>query len=158
MQLGGRAPGGRPSGYYFCSMAFLMANILVVDDDHSVASPLIMYFEFRGHKVRYADNGESGLRAVAKSFPDVIVLDVEMPQLTGPEMAYRLLVEDSGREKIPIILLSGVADLSTVAKKVGTPYLLAKPYSLDDLEAVFEKVLRERIPPRPAGILGEAVQ
>jgi FixJ family two-component response regulator len=81
-------------------------------------------------------------------YPDLIFLDIEMPGLTGPEMAYRLLIEDAGRENIPIIILSGVADLEEVVAEVGTPYFIAKPYRLDDLEAVLGRALKERQPPR----------
>jgi CheY-like chemotaxis protein len=87
---------------------------------------------------------------VSREFPEVILLDVDMPKLTGPQMAYRLLIEDCGREYIPIILLSAIDQLHSVAKTVGTPYFLSKPYSLDDLTKVLNRTLKERRPPRPS--------
>ena len=122
--------------------------MLVVDDNREVAAPLIMLLEYEGHVVRYADDGDSGLLAVSDHFPDVIFLDIEMPKLNGPEMAYRLLIQDAGRENIPIIVLSGVANLEEVAEKIGTPYFLPKPFPLDKLELLFERALKERRPPR----------
>lgn len=122
--------------------------MLVVDDNREVAAPLILLLEYEGHVVRYADGGEAGLSAVNDRFPDVIFLDIEMPKLSGPEMAYRLLIQDAGRENIPIIVLSGVADLEEVAAKIGTPYFISKPFPLDKLEALFERALQERRPPR----------
>jgi CheY-like chemotaxis protein len=83
---------------------------------------------------------ESGPRVASSSRADVdlILLDVEMPRLTGPEMAYRLFVLDAGKEKIPIVLLSANLDLPRVAATVvGTPYCLAKPYPIDDLFSPF---------------------
>lgn len=133
-----------------------MADVLIVDDNHEVVAPLIMYLEYVGHTVRYADSGETGLIAVRERFPDLIFLDIEMPKLNGSEMAYRLIVEDSGREYIPIIVLSGVSDLEQVAEKIGTPYFMAKPFGLDELQTLFERALTERRPPRPKQQQGDA--
>lgn len=127
-----------------------MANLLVVDDDKDVAEPLIMFLEIMGHQVRYSEDGLAALRSIRESFPELILLDVEMPRLTGPEMACRLLIEDCGREMIPILLLSGVSGLSEVARKIGTPYFLSKPYSIDELEVMLNRALIERISPTPS--------
>jgi DNA-binding NtrC family response regulator len=126
-----------------------MANILVVDDNRDIATPLIMYLEFEGHTVRYAENGEAGLAAVQEQFPEVIFLDIEMPVLNGPGMAYRLLVEDCGKENIPIIVVSAVADLAAVVNRIGTPYFVAKPFHLDAIRALLTQALLERRAPRP---------
>jgi DNA-binding NtrC family response regulator len=133
-----------------------MADVLVVDDNHEVVAPLILFLEYEGHKVRYADSGETGLTAIEERFPDLIFLDIEMPKLNGPEMAYRLIIEDCGRELIPIIILSGVDDLKEVAEKIGTPYFMAKPFGLKKLQALFERALKERQPPQPKRQLRDA--
>jgi DNA-binding NtrC family response regulator len=126
-----------------------VANILIVDDDRDVAEPLIMFLEFEGHKTRYAANGIEGLAAVSQRFPDLIFLDIDMPHLNGPEMAYRLLVEDCGREKIPVLIISGVPDIKKIAQEVGTPYFVPKPYALDDLQKTLSTALHERRAPQP---------
>ena len=72
-----------------------------------------------------------------------------MPILDGPGMAYRMLVEDCGRETIPIVLLSGTMDLAAVARRVGTSYTLPKPCDPERLLGMIEKALTERTPPRP---------
>jgi DNA-binding NtrC family response regulator len=126
-----------------------VSDLLVVDDDRDIALPLIMFLEIQGHHVRYAENGLAALHAIGEKFPDLILLDIEMPHLSGPELAYRLLVEDCGREKIPILVLSGVADLPSVAKRIGTPYFLSKPFSLDELATLVNRALTDRAPPHP---------
>jgi DNA-binding NtrC family response regulator len=134
-----------------------MANVLVVDDNHEVAAPLIMFLELEGHEVRYADSGETGLTAIRERIPELIFLDVEMPELSGPEMAYRLIVEDSGKEDTPIILLSGVGTLEQVAEKIGTPYFMAKPFGLSELKTLLDRALTERCSPRPNQQIGDEV-
>jgi CheY-like chemotaxis protein len=126
-----------------------MADLLVVDDDLDMADVCSEVLRWRGHTVRLARNGEEGLAEISKGFPDLIVCDVEMPILTGPEMAYRMLLRDAGQEKIPILLSSGVQDLWSVAEQVGTPYFLAKPFTVESLVAMVERALAERIPPTP---------
>jgi DNA-binding response OmpR family regulator len=130
-----------------------VADLLLVEDESDIAVPLTMYLEIEGHSVRRAENGQAGLREISKKFPELILLDVEMPILTGPQMAIRLLIEDCGRENIPIVLLSGVNNLTEVATKIGTPYFLAKPFSFDQLAVVLRKALRERFAPQPQQLL-----
>jgi DNA-binding NtrC family response regulator len=126
-----------------------MAQLLIVDDDQDVAGTLRMVLELE-HAVRVADNGEEGMRLLNQQRPDIILLDVEMPVLDGPGMAYRMFVEDAGREQIPIVLVSGIADLAGVARRVGTPYYLLKPVDVEPLFETVRRALIERTPPRPA--------
>jgi len=126
-----------------------MADLLIVDDDMDVADLLGEALEHRGHDIRIARDGEEGLRELSIRIPDLVLLDVEMPVLGGPEMAYQMFIRDLGLESIPIVLLSGVVDLENVAARVGTPYFLGKPYSLNALFSLCERALAERTPPRP---------
>ena len=126
-----------------------MAAVLVVDDDQDLADVVGEILRAQGHEVQCAADGAEGLRLVAQKLPDLLVLDVEMPVLSGPDMANRLLIEDMGRENIPIVLLSGVADLSRATAMVGTPYALRKPTTLSSLIAMVRRALVERTAPSP---------
>src|SRR5262249_55420102 len=66
-----------------------MANVLIVDDDFDAAEILADVLRSEGHEVELARNGHEGLATLAAKRPDVVLLDVEMPILTGPEMAYQ---------------------------------------------------------------------
>jgi CheY-like chemotaxis protein len=125
-----------------------MGDLLIVDDDPDIVEVLKEILSELGHAVRVAANGEEGLEQLRTKLPDLVLLDVEMPVLGGPAMAYRMFLEDMGRENIPIVLLSGVADLPLVAARTGTPYFLVKPYSMADLCSLVERAMCERIPPR----------
>jgi CheY-like chemotaxis protein len=123
---------------------------MVVDDDDDLAEIVGMLIEACGHSVRRARDGCEGLRILRERLPDVVVLDVEMPNLDGPGMAYEMLVHDAGEEHVPIVLVSGAIELERIAARVGTPYALAKPSSGDALIAAVERALRERRSPSPA--------
>lgn len=129
-----------------------MAHLLVVEDNPDLAEPLIELLSARGHRVDAACDGEEGLKHLAveeKELPDAVLLDVEMPVLDGPSMAYRMLVENAGKDKIPLILLSGAMDLRRIAARVGTPYFLSKPYRFEALTEVLDHALVERRAPQP---------
>jgi CheY-like chemotaxis protein len=127
-----------------------MADLLIVDDDLDVADLLAEVLQTKGHACRVARNGREGLELVATEAPDLVLLDVEMPVLDGPEMVYELFLRDRGEENIPVILTSGIVGLPRVAARVGTPYFVAKPYTVDSVLLVVARALEERIPPRPA--------
>lgn len=126
-----------------------MANVLLVDDDPDLADTFAEVLNALGHSTRLARNGRDGLASVLDDKPDLIVSDVEMPVLTGPEMAWEICVRDQGLECIPIVLVSGIRDLPAVAERLGTPYFLTKPFSLDKVSGVVHRALAERTPPRP---------
>jgi DNA-binding response OmpR family regulator len=124
-----------------------MADLLLVDDDTDIADTLAEFLREEGHSVRVAASGEEGLRMLDQGLPDAVLLDVEMPVLDGPRMAHCMFLRDVGREQVPILFLSGVADLDRIAARVGTPYYLPKPFSLDLLLPLVDRALRERAAP-----------
>ena len=126
-----------------------MAEILLVEDDSDVAESLRLLLEDWGHKVRSAGNGHEGMVALADWLPDLVLLDVEMPVLDGPGMALRMFLENAGKERLPVVLVSGASNLRTVAQQVGTPYAIAKPFSVEALEALVRRALEERLVPVP---------
>jgi DNA-binding NtrC family response regulator len=124
-----------------------VADLLLVDDDLELTDALAEFLRAEGHLVRVACNGQEGIGLLAERRPDLVMLDVEMPLMNGPEMAYRMFLHNSGDEKVPIVLLSGVLDLPGVARIVGTPYFLGKPYVLDALLVLIARALGERTAP-----------
>jgi DNA-binding response OmpR family regulator len=126
-----------------------VAALLVVEDDEDIASGIEMLLTDVGHEVRVARNGEEGLAQLSRRLPDIVIMDVEMPILTGPDMAERMFVHNLGRENIPIVIASASAGLHQTAARVGTPYYLSKPFYPDELVAIVDRALREQILPRP---------
>ncbi len=130
-----------------------MANVLIVDDDFECMELSAEILQRAGHVVRTGRNGQEGLMSLTTgTLPDCLLLDVEMPILTGPQMAHQMLLNVGGEEKIPILLVSGRSDLSQIAARMGTPYFLGKatrdyPKSL---LAILTIALAERRAPAPA--------
>jgi CheY-like chemotaxis protein len=129
-----------------------MANILIVDDDSEIVECSRELLESSGHRVQTGRNGEEGLACLcAGQLPDCVLLDVDMPVMSGPRMAGHMLLHDAGEEKIPIVLVSARGDLAEVARHVGTPYFLAKASADygDNLLKLLDRALRERRAPDP---------
>jgi DNA-binding NtrC family response regulator len=126
-----------------------MAHILLVEDDDDIRCLLADILTLRGHEVRTGRNGVEGLQRLDEAFPQIVVSDVDMPKLDGPNMVYRMFVENLGRENIPLIFISASAGLRRIAAAVGTPYFLAKPFNPSALLALIARALVEGIPPRP---------
>ncbi len=104
-----------------------MATVLIVDDNPDTVELCTEILESAGYRVQTGRNGEEGLKSLdAGPLPDCVLLDVEMPILSGPGMAHQMLLHDAGEETIPIVLVSGRDDLSDIARRMGTPYFLAK--------------------------------
>ncbi|MDF2695907.1 MAG: Two-component response regulator [Labilithrix sp.] len=135
-----------------------MAEILIVEDDADLAATLGELFQFEGHTTRVAFNGEEGLRAMDEHLPDLILLDIEMPVLDGPGMAYAAIAKDAGRECIPVILSSGYADIEAIADGLGTQYRIAKPCSLEKLRSLVRRALEEKDPPHQKRAMTEGAR
>ncbi|MBC7541591.1 MAG: response regulator [Candidatus Sericytochromatia bacterium] len=131
-----------------------LTSVLIVDDEIDLATLLCLIFDMAGFRVAHAVNGQLGLATLPIFQPDVVVLDVEMPELDGPGMAAAMLVHDCGQENIPIVLLSGAPDVDLIAARVGTPYFLEKPVDTDTVLAMVRKAARDRQPPRPVDGFG----
>jgi DNA-binding NtrC family response regulator len=126
-----------------------VANVLIIDDDLDSADALSEVMRSEGHHVRVGYNGQDGLRLATERTPDLALLDVEMPLLDGPGMAYEMFLHDMGLEHVPVVFISGVANLREVAALAGTPYFLGKPFRYEQVIALVNRALVERAAPRP---------
>ena len=108
-----------------------MAKILVVDDDRSLLRALNLGLQSGGHDVIVAVDGASGLSQVALSQPDVVILDIGLPDMDGLEVCSRI------REwsDVPIIILSATGSESrkVAALDGGANDYVTKPFSMAEL-------------------------
>jgi two-component system OmpR family response regulator len=116
-------------------------HLLVVDDEDSLLDLLSSALRFAGYEVSTERSGLDGLRAVKKLAPDLVVLDVNLPDMDGFEVCRRLRRDG---DQVPVIFLTARddrEDLRTGFKQGGDDYLL-KPFSLEELGLRIEAVLR----------------
>ncbi|MBB5350432.1 CheY-like chemotaxis protein [Haloferula luteola] len=112
-------------------------KVLVVDDGRSSADVLGLFFELEGHQVTVVYDGSSALEKVREVPPDLIVMDLNMPGLSGYETA-GMIREMEGGGGIHLYALSGgLADVEGVkAREAGFDGFLPKPVVPDDLRAL----------------------
>jgi excisionase family DNA binding protein len=108
--------------------------VLVVDDDQQVREVVRINLELEGYTVREAANAEEGLAALEEDAPDLILLDVMMPQVDGWEMLRRVQ-ERHGIGSIPVVMFSGKVDEASVAQAAerGAQAFVGKPFDLRSL-------------------------
>jgi CheY-like chemotaxis protein len=100
-------------------------SVLIVDDMSETRELFCLYFEMQGVRVRLAADGVAALRAILAERPDVIVLDLAMPRMTGWEFI-RLMRQDERLGSIPVVTLSGQSARES-ALQAGANAYLEKP-------------------------------
>ena len=112
------------------------ATVLVVDDDPVILKLLEVNFEMEGFQVVRASDGAEGLERARECRPDIVVLDVMMPRMTGYEVA-KALREDAVTARIPIIFVTARAQSSDVERgmELGVDDYVTKPFDPLDLIA-----------------------
>jgi CheY-like chemotaxis protein len=120
-------------------------RVLFVEDDKDVQVPISQILELLGYEVACADNGQAGVDKAENWRPDVILMDVRMPVMDGPE-AIRALRSKSDTESIPVFVLSAFTDAKTRAscKEAGADGFFAKPLDIDKVHAAIKKTLAQR--------------
>ena len=111
-----------------------MARILIIDDSAAIGESLAYFFESEGHSVVVADNGAAGLRRAAEQPVDVVLLDVEMPGMSGFEVC-RAMRDNPALCKLPVVMMTGRALRASTApaRAAGARLVVAKPFDLDNL-------------------------
>ena len=116
--------------------AMAPATVLVVDDDPVILKLLEVNFEMEGFEVVRASDGAMGLERAREVLPDIVILDVMMPRMTGYEVA-KALREDDLTAHIPIIFVTARAQSSDVERgiELGVDDYVTKPFDPLDLIA-----------------------
>ena len=116
-------------------------RVLVVDDDDRLREYLRVNLEMDGYSVREAANAEEGLAALDEEPPDLILLDVMMPEVDGFEMLRRVQ-ERHGVGAIPVIMFSGKVDEAAAAAERGAQAFIGKPFDPQQLIDATKQLLR----------------
>lgn len=121
-----------------------MKKVLLVEDDNAIAEVYVRGLKEAGFEVFRASNGEEGIAMASEKKPDLILMDVLMPKMTGPEAMIKLKANEETRG-IPAIFLTnleGEAETARFAVEIGaSEYLIKNDLSIKDLVAKVKKHL-----------------
>jgi len=115
-------------------------KILVADDEANIRRVLETRLAMQGHDVKVAENGNEALELFRGFEPDVVVLDVMMPELDGFAVVERIRAQS----EVPIIMLTALGDVADriTGLQLGADDYMVKPFSPKELEARIRCVLR----------------
>ena len=116
-----------------------MTNVLIIDDDKGLDQLLSNFLSGEGYGVRAAENGKLGLRAMYERQPDIVLLDVTMPEKDGWETLRRIREISS----LPVIMLTARGDEADILQgfSLGADDYVTKPFSFAQLSARIHAVL-----------------
>lgn len=115
-------------------------RILVVDDEYDIQQILAELLEDAGYKVVVAKNGAEALERLEEDRVDLIILDIMMPVMSGPEMVEAL--EKQGGEKPPILMISAGRTGEQTARLFDCAFL-RKPFDIDEILDKTQEVIRK---------------
>jgi CheY-like chemotaxis protein len=117
-------------------------RVLVVDDEPEILDLVQMMLEWEGYTVLEASDGWTGIEQARTEQPDLILLDVRMPKMTGLSVL-DLLANDPRTADIPVIMLSVVTTHPEVRRALehGATAYLSKPFEMNEMVHMVERVL-----------------
>lgn len=119
-----------------------MAKILIAEDERDIRDLVAFTLRFAGHEVAAASNGEEAVQLAPKEKPDLILMDVRMPRMTGYD-ACRVMKADPNLKDIPVVFLSAKGQESEIQTglEVGAEEYLLKPFAPDQLTERVKAIL-----------------
>src|SRR2546429_1527144 len=132
----------------------MAAEVLVVEDEPDIRNLIVLHLAGEGCRCRTAKSGPEALREARTAPPDLVVLDLMLPDLDGLEVCRRLR-SDTTTATIPIIMLTAKADEvdRVVGLEMGADDYVVKPFSPKELIARIRAVLRRARPAAEAPVL-----
>lgn len=120
-----------------------MRSILVIDDDPLIRKTLSSHLTKEGYEVLQAENGEEGFQKYKESFPDLVILDIRLPDMDGLEVLSK--IKDKNRDAF-IIIMTAYDDMKTTVEaiKLGAFEYLVKPLDYGELDLTIDKAFQIR--------------
>jgi len=126
-----------------------MSTILVIEDDPAILRGLADNLKYESYEVLTANNGEAGLVAIRQSKPDLLILDLMLPKLSGYEVCRKLRAEGN---PLPILMLTARGEEAdrVLGLDLGADDYMVKPFAIRELLARVRALLRRSQSGRPA--------
>ncbi len=124
----------------------MATKVVLIEDEISISEPLSDALEAGGFDVHVASSGAQGLKLIGEQSPDIVLLDLGLPDMDGRDVC-RTLRQTSN---VPIIMLTarGLETDRVVGLEIGADDYVTKPFSLSELTARMRAVLRRMAPPQ----------
>lgn len=119
-----------------------MAKIVMIEDSKILGSALKGALEIKGHEVVWVNDGRLAFQTVKKNKPDIILLDLMLPHISGFEIC-KAIKSDSALYKTPVVVMSTLTaeEDRERASQAGATYFIAKPYNLKQTLSEIEKYI-----------------
>ncbi|MBF0117257.1 MAG: response regulator [Desulfobacterales bacterium] len=123
-----------------------MGYILIVDDEQQIRDLVSFRLNSQGYIFKTADCAEAALEIIKEEQPDLMVLDVSMPRMTGVELC-QLIKSDPETSSIKILMLTGKVEEEDEAEglSAGADFYMTKPFSARELSAKIEELLENNL-------------
>ncbi len=122
-------------------------TVLIVDDEAAVRKPLGDELQFRGFLVLEAADGQEGLRLALEKKPNLILLDIAMPKMTGLEVIQELR-KDAWGKRVPVIFITQLPPDDAILKEIISSepsyYLMKSDWTIDDMVQRVEETLGKK--------------
>lgn len=117
-----------------------MIEVLLIDDDITIKTYLEKYFRIKGYNMRVIQEGKLGIESFRQKRPDIVVLDLGLPDMTGEQVLPVLKEIDSS---IPVIVLSGYREKKDMLLKMGANAYFVKPLLPLEIEGWINKIVEK---------------
>jgi putative two-component system response regulator len=114
--------------------------ILLVDDDPHLMHVLAMFFDLEGYHVLKARDGQQALDLLREYQPDLVLLDLMMPGVSGLEVCEQIRANQK-LEAVPVVVFTAAEARQDELKQAGADRFIAKPYSLDGLRKAVRELM-----------------
>lgn len=117
-----------------------MASLVIVDDEPGIIEEVKGFFEEEGHRVYTADSGKDGIQLLRKHKPDLLVVDIKLPDISGLDV---LTAAKKFSPQSKTIVITGYVDQSVIdeAERLGRDSFLQKPFNLEILKNEIDRLL-----------------
>ncbi len=118
-----------------------MRKVLIIDDDRNIATTLMVYLEDKGIEVHLAWSASEGLQAFRREAPEIVILDMKLPDGSGLDVLKEIVATSSGTQ---VVMITAYATIETAVRavKIGAFDYLPKPFVPGQLDLILERLKR----------------
>lgn len=120
-----------------------MPRLVLADDDPNITGLVARYLQMEGFEVETVGNGAEAVDKVLADPPDLVLIDIMMPEVDGLQ-ATRRMREEKSLAKMPILVFSALSEKQDEVDEAGADGLITKPYNLPDLVSRIRSALEKK--------------